>query len=237
MHRHGLRHFLPKTSKLLLPLICLPGAAVACPLALVLAIDVSRSVDPAEYTLQFNGLASAFRDADFQAAILAFDDPIAGAAFEWSGQDHQKVIADWTFLSDADAIERLAARLEEQRRSDYGQHTAIGSAVAFAHSLLELGPNCSWQAIDVSSDGYNNDGRTPGQVYGLLDFSEVTVNALVIGGETRPALKRYFETDVIHGPGAFALGTVSFADYPEAIRMKLLRELKQLDVATAAGGG
>lgn len=237
MHNQGLRHHFSQISKVLLPLFCLPGSAVACPLALILAIDVSSSVDSADYALQLNGLASAFRDADVQAAILAFDDPIAVAAFEWSGQHHQIVIADWTMLSDADDIERLAVRFQEQQRTVYGQRTATGSAIAFAHGLLDVGPDCLWHAIDVSSDGYNNNGPTPGQVYSQLDFSEVTVNALVIGGDTRPVLKRYFETDVIQGPGAFALGSADYTDFPEAIRMKLLRELTQRDVATAARGG
>ncbi len=237
MHNRGLSNLLSNASKLLLPLFCLPGGAVACPLALVLAIDVSSSVDSSDYALELNGLASAFRDADVQAAILAYDDPIAVAAFEWSGQHHQIVIADWTLLSDAAAIERLAVRFEEQQRTVYGQRTATGSAIAFAHGLLVLGPNCSWHTIDVSSDGYNNNGPTPRQVYDQLDFSQVTVNALVIGGDTRPVLKRYFETEVIWGPGAFALGTGDYTDYPEAIRMKLLRELNQRDVAAVMGGG
>ncbi len=232
----GRYHLISKPSHLLLPFLCIPGGAFACPLALVLAIDVSVSVDSTEYALELNGLAKAFRDADVQAAILSFDDPIASTAFEWSGQDHQIVISDWTFLSDADAIERVAVRFEEQLRTVYGQRTATGSAIAFAHGLLELGPECAWHTIDVSSDGYNNNGPTPGQVYNLLDFSEVTVNALVISGDSRPVLKRYFETDVIHGPGAFALGTVDYTDYSEAIRLKLLRELRQLDVATAESG-
>jgi len=207
-------------------LVAIPCEGWACRLALVFAIDVSRSVDSEEYSLQFEGLAKALWDEEVKTAILDRGAPVAVAAFEWSGANHQRLVADWHLLVNFHHLGRFATLLEQHQRATRAQHTAIGSALAYAEELLGQAPECTRHVVDVSSDGYNNDGPAPLETYEAVSFGDIIVNALVIGGQTRPALKRYFETDVIHGPGAFALSTKSFADYAEAIRKKLLRELR-----------
>ncbi len=199
--------------------------AQSCRLALVLALDVSKSVDSREYELQMLGMSAAFRDAEVQAAILHQAGPVAAVAFEWSGEHHQKAIAEWSFLLTGDDLNRFASAFENHRRTELGQRTAIGPAVGVAQNLLTSGPDCTRQVIDVSGDGYNNEGPTPPQVFSSLDFREITVNALVVGGKARPALLNYFEREVLHGPEAFAVETQDYSDYGEAIRLKLLREL------------
>ena len=232
-----LRAFFGALSLVLLP-ASFPSDAFACRLGLVLAIDVSRSIDSAEYALQFRGLASAFRDERIQAAILAEGRPVAVSAFQWSGTAHQEIVANWSLLLTPDDVENFAVRLEGQGRTKYGQKTAIGSALEFGHELLARVPNCSRLVMDVSGDGYNNEGPRPAYIYQVNNFSGVTVNALVIGGLVRPKLTRYFEEVVIRGSGAFAISTRGFVDYFDAIRRKLLRELKDGDVvAEAALGG
>lgn len=226
--------FSVKAMMLFLAVLVAAGEASACRLALVFAIDVSKSVDSADYDLQFQGLASALRDEEVQAAILNRREPVAVIAFEWSGAGHQTVVADWSLLMNPHHVGRFATKLERHQRTYRGQRTAIGSAIAFADTLFLGGPSCARRVIDISSDGYNNEGRRPGQVYVSYNLSEVTVNALVIGGLKRPELQRYFEAKVIRGPRAFALGTESFADYPETIRRKLLRELLPNDAVAVA---
>ena len=208
----------------------LPSEAIACRLGLVLAVDVSKSIDSADYTLQFSGLANAFRDKRVQEAIFATGRPVAVSAFQWSGAAHQEIVAHWSLLLSLDDIEDFAKRLDGKRRNSSGQRTAIGSALEFGQELLARGPHCSRLVIDVSGDGYNNIGPEPSQVYQAHNFSGVTVNALVIGGLVRPELTRYFEDNVIKGPGAFTISTQGFADYSDAIRRKLLRELEDHDV-------
>ena len=219
-----------------LALIWLPSESQACRLALVLAMDVSRSVDSTEYHLQFQGLADAFRDQGVRTAIFAQGGPVAAAAFHWSGETRHAIVADWLILSEASDIDRFARQIESHQREDYGGKTAIGSAVVYARELLTRGPDCVRRVIDVSGDGYHNDGPPPIKAYGDGAFRNVTVNALVIGGLERPALKRHFENEVIHGDGAFAISTQDFTDYAAAIREKLLRELTPRDVIASAKG-
>ena len=204
---------------------CPEAFADTCSLALVLAMDASKSMDSADFELEFNGTAAALRSAAVQEAILARTTPVALSAFEWSGENYQRVVHGWSLLRSREDIENFAGSLESHERGGIGQKTGTGSALEFSYALLEKGPTCARQVIDVSSDGYNSDGMTPGEFYAGSPAAEVTVNALVIGGETRPHLWAYFNGEVLHGPGAFSLATTDFKDYPRAIKEKLLREL------------
>ncbi len=211
-----------------------PRTASACRLALVIAVDVSKSVDSTDFKLQFQGLAAAFRDGEVQAALLSTREPVAVAALEWSGPQHQSLITDWYFIRDVAGAEFLASRFASHQRGAQGQKTAIGEAASFSRLLLARVPQCKRQVIDISGDGYNNAGRKPKEVYANGGFSGITVNGLVVGGITRLQLRKYFETEVIHGPGAFVIATHGFEDYAEAIRRKLLREItSRNDVAMA----
>lgn len=209
----------------LLALLAFPARAETCRLALVLAIDTSKSVDSAEFALQFGGLALAFRDPEVRAAILSPGDPVAVAAFEWSGEAHQATVAGWTMLESPAAIDGLADTLAGRRRAYLAQWTSIGAALIHAHEVLARGPDCARRVVDVSGDGHHNDGPSPRNAYATRDFDGITVNALVVTGLQRPALADYFRREVAHGPGAFVMATEDFSDYAEAIRRKLLREM------------
>lgn len=207
-----------------------------CDLALVLALDVSKSMDSREYSLQFEGTAAALRDRTVQEAILAQGGEVALSAFEWSGQAHQARVRGWTMLRSRQDIDAFAAALAAHPRGSLGQHTGTGMALSHAYEMLAEGPECLRTIVDVSSDGYSNDGLSPRGFYSLATGDDITVNALVVGGKSRPVLWRYFETDVIHGPGAFAMATVSFEDYAEVIRDKLLREIAPSPQLAATSG-
>ena len=196
-----------------------------CDLALVLALDVSKSMDTTEFTLEFEGTANALRDPAVQSAILANRNRVVITAFEWSGETHQAMVAEWSVLKERKDIDTFAASLEMHDRGGRGKHTGTGSALEFAYELLSDGPGCHRSVIDISSDGYSNDGMTPRAFLATVPPGPVTVNALVVGGKKRPLLWRYFTSDVIHGPGAFAMATHDFEDYQQAMAEKLLREL------------
>ncbi len=201
------------------------ASAADCSLALVLAMDSSKSMSSEDFRLAFHGTAAALRSEAVQAAILGQTAPVALSAFEWSGQYYQQVVHDWSLLRSRQDIEEFASSLETHERGGMGQRTGTGSALAFAYGLLSKGPDCNRKVIDVSSDGYSSDGMTPAEFYAQDLPADVTVNALVIGGGSNSYIWRYFNSEVLHGSGAFSLTIDDFQDYPRAIKEKLLREL------------
>jgi len=204
-----------------------PAAARAldCAAALVLAIDVSSSVDAREHRLQMSGLAAAFRDAAVVETILG-EGGIMIAAFAWSGYQHQEMLVDWRWLGDATAIAAFADALAAAPRRYDHWPTALGQAAAFAAQLHARNPaSCRRAIIDVSGDGANNDGVGPEFHRDRGVFEGITINGLAIrGAEPDPA--QYYVTNLIHGPGAFVEAVESYDDYPAAILRKLLRELQ-----------
>lgn len=214
------------------------GAAHAqsCRQALVLALDVSGSVNATEYQQQVNGLAAALNDPDVRDLILAgVDAPVTLAVYEWSSRNHQYVIQPWIRLDGPAALDAAIARIRAHQPVRAGLKTALGTSLTFAAGMLDQQSNCWQRTIDVSGDGRNNIGPTPAQAYALDGFAEVTVNALVVGdpigsavaggGQDSEDLRQYFEDHVIRGPQAFALIANGYADYAGAMRAKLIREL------------
>jgi hypothetical protein len=201
--------------------------AQTCDLALVLALDASSSVNQYEFNLQINGLADAFDDPDIRSALLdnRNDEVVWISAFEWSGRNQHAIYSIWTALSSDTAITGFASALRAVKRRYRDRPTAIGSALRFAHRLLSFLPHaCRRQVVDVSGDGRQNDGTAPSVIYSELDFSDITVNGLVILGE-KPDPAIYYREHVIHGPGAFVEKAADYADYAIAMKRKLLREI------------
>lgn len=206
-----------------------PALAVDCRLALVLAIDVSSSVDAAEDALQRKGLAAALLAPEVQAAIFSSDLPVALAAFEWSGRYNQEALLRWTLLDNPATLLRVARTIGGSTRSYSEFPTAMGYALGHAAGLFEHGPTCLFRTVDVAGDGENNEGFTPKQAYKHFPFAGVTVNALVVNGaeyEAEVSLIDYFRTEVLYGPGAFVEVANGFEDYEHAMRRKLERELR-----------
>lgn len=210
-------------------------AAQACETALVLAIDVSGSVDPEEYRLQMDGLAWALRDATVRQALI--DAQAKVAVLQWSGSSRQAIVAPWTAIrSDAD-IEALTATVEAAPRAFRHFSTAIGEALTVAAAMLgEVAGECGRQVVDVSGDGPSNEGADVALMRDALVRGGVQINGLAIEiGD--PGLTSYYAEHVIGGPGAFVLTARDFADYPRAIRRKLLREVTKPVVRAPSGGG
>lgn len=213
-----------------------PLSAAACRHALVLALDISGSVNQLEYEQQVEGLAQAFLAPDVQEVILSRPEaPISVAVFEWSSDKHQRLILNWIELSSTERINLVAATLRNHQKERVTLKTAIGSALRFAKSLLDQKKSCLRRTIDVSGDGINNDGKTPQETYISHGFGNITVNGLVIDidplsidnpiSQHKNTLKSYYDAKVIRGPGAFSMVAFGYRDYKRAMIHKLLREL------------
>ncbi|WP_425052578.1 DUF1194 domain-containing protein [Psychromarinibacter sp. S121] len=203
-----------------------PDARADCRLALVLALDISSSVDNAEDRLQREGLAAALTSPEIVEAILALpEQPVALAVYEWSGRYQQDLLVDWTMLDTRDDVVEVAGRIARSIRSYADYPTAIGYSLGYAAGLFESGPDCLYSTLDVSGDGRNNEGFGPDLAYENFPLAEVTVNGLTIGGE-KDGLSDYYRENVIKGPGAFVEEALDFDDFERAMRKKLLRELE-----------
>jgi len=208
-----------------LALCAFAGAARAeCRLALALALDVSSSVDVADDRLQREGLAGALLAEEVVGAFLGLpDQPVALAVYEWSGRYNQQVIADWRLIQSRDDLAAIAATIADSPRSTDQFPTAIGYALGYAAGLFRRGPECLRRTLDVSGDGVNNDGFDPDLAYANFPLGGITVNGLVISAD--PTVFDHYQSEVIRGPGAFVMQTGSYADYQDAMRRKLLREV------------
>lgn len=196
-------------------------------------MDVSSSVDSAEDALQRNGIARALLAPQVQDAFFISPEPVALAAFEWSGRYNQKTMLDWRLIhSPADLIE-VAGIIAGSQRSHNDFPTAMGHALGHAAVMLRDGPVCTHRTIDLAGDGINNDGFGPAEAYAAFPFDGVTVNGLAVDAtefEGDIILIPFFKAEVLRGPGAFIEVADGFADYERAMTRKLIRELSAMVV-------
>lgn len=204
--------------------VTLAGGAEACPLALVLAQDVSSSVDEVEYILQRDGLAAALISEDVQGAILS-GGGIALAVYEWSGRRQSRIVLDWTWLESPADIEAASLLISGARRSFSRFPTAMGYALGFGAGLMQRAPDCDRQVIDLSGDGITNDGFWPQLAYKHFPFDGITVNGLAVLGAD-PDVVDHFQFEVLHGPGAFLETAQGYEGYERAMTRKLYREIE-----------
>lgn len=195
--------------------------ALSCDLALVLAIDVSGSVDAEEYRIQTEGLAEALNDGIVSEALVVAEAQVL--VIQWTGKGRQAVTIPWTKVSSFDALAGLALRVRDMPRKWRNFATAIGEAMELSLDSFNDVEPCRRRVIDVSGDGRSNEGVSPEETHAAMEAAGVTVNALVIEG-SEPELTQYFRGRVITGPGAFALSANGYDDYPDRIRAKLRRE-------------
>lgn len=213
----------------LLFVMLLPGTALAdCRLALVLALDVSSSVDAVEDQLQRGGMVAALTSPNVVDAFFAADQPVALAIYEWSGRYNQQVLLDWTLIDSKGRLLEVAETVARSTRSHADFPTAMGYGLGFGARLLERAPVCLKKTLDMAGDGQNNEGFGPRIAYREFPFDEVTVNGLVVNAadfEGEVGLIAYYRSEVLYGPGAFLVIANGFEDYERAMRQKLEREL------------
>jgi hypothetical protein len=204
-------------------------------LELLLAVDVSASVDSSEYSLQMSGIAEAFRHPAVIAAIRASaPHGIAVALLQWAGPHEQTYSVPWSIVNDGVSAETFAQRVDAATRPLTSGGTAIGDALIVGVSLLaENGLVAARRVIDVSGDGRANQGTSPEPVRAHAASLGVTVNGLAIVNE-EPQLIVYYAERVIGGSGAFVMHADDYRDFGRAIRLKLIREIAGPNVADAA---
>lgn len=239
MGQYGQYRPLVRLCALAFALACGGGPVAAeCRLALILALDVSSSVDAREDALQRQGLAAAMRDEAVRQAFFATPYPVALAAFEWSGRYNQSLLLDWTLIDTPAALETAAQTISRSQRQTDDFPTAIGYAMGFAAGLFRSAPPCLARTVDVAGDGSNNEGFPPRTAYDAFGFDGITVNGLVVNAaefESETQLIQFYQQEVLHGPGAFLEVAQGFEDFERAMRRKLEREVRPATLGRAAG--
>lgn len=203
-------------------------------LELVLAVDISGSIDEEESRLQRSGYISALTDSRVIDAIQSGPNGrIAVTYMEWASDDYQKVVIGWTVISDAESARAFTGALAAAPRVN-GLWTSISAAIDFA--VRQFAPDrftSPRQVIDISGDGTNNNGRA---VYTARDEAVVmgiTINGLpILSVDDDPfavrlfkSLDAYYTDHVIGGPGAFMIPARGFDDFASAVLTKLMREI------------
>ncbi|MBO0757145.1 MAG: DUF1194 domain-containing protein [Bradyrhizobiaceae bacterium] len=216
-----------------------PPARAAEPvdLLLVLAADVSRSIDPQKFQLQRDGYAAAISDRRVLELIRSGPNHRIAVCFvEWSGVGAQKLVIDWTAIQDEASAQKFTSQVVEAQRS-FADRTSISGGIDFALAQFERAPfEARRRIIDVSGDGTNNSGRDITAARDDAVAQGVTINGLVILSErplawnadhTNPpgGLDNYYRDNVIGGPGAFVMVAQNFESFGQAIVNKLIAEI------------
>lgn len=210
-------------SFLLSCLACLPMPVLACDLALVLAVDVSGSVDREEYETQMQGLALGLRDGIVADALV--DQSAQVTLIQWSGSTRQRQTLPWAQMNSYADVINLSDSIANNPRIWRNFSTAIGEALGASLDALEA-VDCDRMVIDVSGDGVSNEGVAPKEVHSALDAKSIIVNGLAIETD-KTDLTAYFYENLIMGEGAFVVTADGFEDYPAQIKRKLRRETSE----------
>ena len=203
-------------------------------LELVLAVDVSGSVDSYEARLQRQGYLRALVHPRVIRAITSGEHrKIAVTYVEWAGVHYQSTVVDWTVLRDAASARAFAGRIA---KAPYMREywTSISGAIEFSIKRFAANPHKgARRVIDISGDGPNNSGRALAPIRARALKMGIVINGLPIvnnrpqpwGGPPPRNLDRYYAQKVIGGPGAFTIVARGFEDFGRAVRIKLVREI------------
>ncbi len=204
-------------------------------LALVLAVDVSESVDAARFTLQMDGIASALEAREVQASILSGPhQSMLIALVQWSNRPALSL--PWTLLTSPDDVQRFAVRVRHLRRASNGFTCMSVALRSVADKLLtQLPVPADRIVVDVSGDGQENCNpqETTDQVRDELASTGVTINGLpILEGDEATTLEAWYQDHVIGGPNAFLVPAESFDDFDRAIRRKFVTEISFMPCRT-----
>ena len=198
-------------------------------LELVLAIDVSSSVDAAEFRLQMHGLAEAFRHPSVVGAIESAGDlGIAVTLVQWSGNRMHLTSVNWTLVRDAGTAAAFAGAIDRAPRLLKG-FTGLGGAIRY--SLKQIEDNAfegRRKVIDISGDGTASGLRPDGERDRAVRRG-ATINGVAILNQdpdlAELGLRDYYAKHVIGGDNAFLMTARDFTDFGPVIRRKLIREI------------
>jgi hypothetical protein len=217
---------------LLLCLACdmaVPAQAEPVDVELVLAVDVSRSMDAEEFALQRAGYVEAIRHPDFIRAVeQGAHGRIAITYFEWAGFAREDSMVAWHVIDGAESAGTFAGKLDSPPQRDF-RGTSISRALTFATGLFGDNAYDGWRrVIDVSGDGPNNTGAPVVEARDIALAQGIVINGLPIlirPSPTFPDIDRYYSHCVIGGPGSFVLPIRQVSEFATAIRMKLIMEV------------
>jgi hypothetical protein len=210
-----------------------PSAATPVDVEVILAVDVSYSMDPEEQALQREGYQAAVTSREFlQALKQGGNGRIAMTYFEWAGMHHQQIIVPWRLIDGPEAADGFAADIGRARYTR-ASRTSISGALLFAVPLFDgSGFRGVRRVIDVSGDGVNNNGPLVTTTRDEVVAKGITINGLpVMLKRPNPStldidqLDIYYEDCVIGGPGAFVIPIRERDQFKEAIRTKLVLEI------------
>jgi hypothetical protein len=239
MRRTGTRRFI-EVAAVIAGALALPPAARAAPemvdTALVLAVDVSQSVNDARFALQMEGIAKAFEDPEVQRSI--FSGPHRAmfvTLVEWS--DKAAVAIPWTLISSEEEASAFAATLRKTPRKG-AEFTCMSRALQLiGDKILPFLPMpANRTVIDMSSDGHDNCNLNP-PVDVLRDGlvgENVTINGLpILDGDEAATLEAWYKAHVIGGPSAFIVPAHGYDDFERAMRRKFVTEISEVPVMPA----
>lgn len=209
-----------------------PASAIDVALELALLVDISGSVDDTEYALQKTGYVNAFKDATIQANIGTLSGGIAVTYIEWSGASQQYIKVGWTHITDATSANNFADAINNATQGTPRNLTAPGSAINFARPLFgtetggtDNGFTSARQVIDVSGDGSENDGADTSDARDAAIAAGVdTINGLAILG-SEANLDTWYNNNIKGGTNAFVIAASGFADFENAVKTKIGREI------------
>ncbi len=217
-------------------------AATPVDLQLVMAVDVSRSIDEVEAELQRRGYIEAMTSERVIDAILSGENKSIGVCYvEWAGTHFQQTVIDWMPIDSARSARRFAERLAESPRTSQSW-TAIGQGLIYSAKRFDDAPFSSKRrVIDISGDGRTNDGPPAELVRDRLVSEGFVINGLPVmmnrrdyGRPSDATLDKYYEENVVGGPGSFMTVAANFDDFGRAVRSKLIREISSRDMPAAA---
>ncbi|MEX0347722.1 MAG: DUF1194 domain-containing protein [Rhizobiaceae bacterium] len=199
----------------------------AVELELVLAADASSSIRGGEFELQVGGYAAAFRDPGVIAAIERLGGNGMAVTFvHWSASFQQKVVVPWQLIRNSSDAHRFAKDIENQARRFTTFGTATGAAMEFAAERIRSNAYSGRRrVIDISSDERSNQGPHPVGRREAIVESGITINGLVVLDDEEDLIG-YFTDNVIGGKDAFVMAVEDYADFADAIKRKLIREIE-----------
>ncbi len=192
---------------------------------LVLAVDVSLSVNDERFALQMQGYANAFRDPRVIDAVgrLALGG-IAVTLAQWSAYGNYEQTVPWMLVRDRSSAAEFAAAVAHVRRMP-GSATSLSGAIDYSLKLFpQNGYTGARRVIDISGDGSNNNGRDAAKARDEALAQDIVINGLPILTE-EPGLLDWYKANVVGGPGAFTIPAATFEDFGEAIVTKLVAEI------------
>jgi hypothetical protein len=200
----------------------------ALDLALVLAVDCSSSVDLADFRIQMDGIAAAFRNPSLFDAISAGSNRrIAATLVQWSSRNSQAIAVSWRVLASRADLEAIARETEDAARQWRPGGTGLAAAIDFSVALLGTLPaEAGRRVIDVSGDGADNEGGDVGRARANALALGITINGLPIVDDSLE-IEAYYRNVVIGGPGAFIIPAENIWSFRDAMTRKMLREVAQ----------